>query len=639
MGTAIKAATLAVLLAETCFLPSAAAEPEPVDRGLTYTSLAEAVDSVASKKMRRLRIPGAVVIVVKDGEVILARGYGVANSQSDEPVGVDSTLFRMASLSKLFTTVAVLQLHEHGLIDVGEPIDPYLGDVRLPLQFPEPVTFHHLLTHTAGFDMTDIGDAAKRPEEIVPLEQMVRRGLPPQIFHPGEFFNYSNHGFLLAGYLVGRLSGESFEDYIRVHVFDPLGMTHSTFQQPIPKTIDATPAVGFTWGNVPSDYSNIVPADGLISSGGDMSLFMIALLNGGSLNGQEILMEKTVDLMFRQQFTRASSKEGMAYGFHEEIHKGWRVLEHSGAQLGFLSLLQLVPEKKIGVLIVHNSRGISRAFRQHVSRVALDALLESKNQDTADLIAAHDDNDDVSEFAGIYRTVNYPRSTFEKVMTLFGRFSSEIEVATTQDGGLSIGGDRYFRLEGNLFGYRDGAGMRRFEFLKDNQGHATHLVRGREGYERIPWYEAGRIKLPVFFGCLFLLATRSLYVSVHVLWRKFKTGKTGREGVNATEHIVDLLQYWAGTSLVLAFAGIVVHFRVYGDQLSDYGVPASFKLVLLVASCGGVLSAILPVTTIAMWRSKSKQTGGRLLQTVLNCAAVVVAVYLFGSNVIGINFL
>ena len=174
-------------------------------------------------------VAGAVVAVVKDGAVLTEKGYGYADVAAKLPVDPRATLFRPGSTSKLFTWTAVMQQVELGKIDLDRDVNEYLDFKIRPYQ-GQPVTMRQIMTHTAGFEEALEGllvDAAAVP----PLDQVVKHWVPRRIFAPGTTPAYSNYATTLAGYIVQRVSGEPFDDYIDRHIFQPLGMAHSTFSR------------------------------------------------------------------------------------------------------------------------------------------------------------------------------------------------------------------------------------------------------------------------------------------------------------------------------------------------------------------------------------------------------------------------
>jgi len=178
-------------------------------------------------------LPGAVVVVVKDGHVLTERGFGFADRKARKPVDPARTLFRPGSISKLFTWTAVMQQVQAGKIDLDADVNTYL-DFKIPPAFGKPITMRNLMTHTAGFEETVKYLITANPKLLKPLDQVLKRWVPDRIYAPGAMPAYSNYGASLAGYIVERVSGEKFEDYIQRHIMAPLGMNHSSFAQPLP---------------------------------------------------------------------------------------------------------------------------------------------------------------------------------------------------------------------------------------------------------------------------------------------------------------------------------------------------------------------------------------------------------------------
>jgi CubicO group peptidase (beta-lactamase class C family) len=174
---------------------------------------------------------------VKDGEVLFTRGYGKANVEKGEPVLADKTLFRIASITKLFTTTAVMQLAEEGKLDLHRDINTYLTDVEIPNTYPgRPLTLHHLLTHSAGFEEHYTGSGARDASDVEPLDEYLSEQMPARVRPPGEVSSYSNYGMSLAGLVVQEVSGVPFDRYVEENVLDPLRMeSTTTVQPPVPK--------------------------------------------------------------------------------------------------------------------------------------------------------------------------------------------------------------------------------------------------------------------------------------------------------------------------------------------------------------------------------------------------------------------
>jgi CubicO group peptidase (beta-lactamase class C family) len=227
---------------------------------LERTDLEPWLDGALPGAMRAGGIAGGVVVVVKEGSVLLAKGYGLADVATRRLVDPDRTLFRPGSISKLFTTVAVMQLVQSGRVALDRDVNEYL-DFSIPPAFRRPVTVRDLLRHTAGFDETIRGLVFFDSTRIEPLADYVRANLPARVYPPGEVPAYSNYGMALAGYVVQRVSDQTFEDYVARHVFGPLGMARASFRQPLPDSLRAFLSTGYRKVGDPIPFEIFGPLD------------------------------------------------------------------------------------------------------------------------------------------------------------------------------------------------------------------------------------------------------------------------------------------------------------------------------------------------------------------------------------------
>jgi CubicO group peptidase (beta-lactamase class C family) len=348
--------------------PAAAAQ---TGHALTQDDLSAFLDGFMPYAMKRGEVAGAVVVVVKDGQPLLQRGYGLADVATRKPVDPDNTLFRPGSVSKLFTWTAVMQLVQAGKIDLDSDINTYL-DFKIPAAFGKPITMRNLMTHAAGFS-----DAAKDligtdPASMPGLEAALKAAVPERLFPPGTVPAYSNYGAALAGYVVQRLSGEPFTVYIANHILKPLGMSHSTFEQPLPKPLAPDMSSGYNTASGPAQAFELVeisPAGGLSASGADMGKFMLAQLQDGTLGAAHILDAKTAQLMHSPQFQPVPPLTAMDLGFYQEPGNGHRVIGHAGDTQFFHSDLHLYLDDHVGLYLSMNSAGAAGAA--HAIREAL----------------------------------------------------------------------------------------------------------------------------------------------------------------------------------------------------------------------------------------------------------------------------
>ena len=300
-------------------------------------------------------IGGAVVVVVKDGQVLTERGFGYADVKRQKPIDPKTTLFRPGSISKLFTWTAVMQLVQAGKIDLDADINTYL-DFKMPPAFGKPITMRDLMTHRPGFEEAVKYLISEDPKHIPSLGDALKRWTPARVYAPGTLPAYSNYGASLAGYIVERVSGEPFDAYVEHHIFQPLGMAHSSFRQPLPSTLAPLLSNGYERASGDPHAYEIIPlspAGALAATGDDMARFMIAQLNQGG----PLLAPQTAAYMHKVNDTPIPGMPGMALGFYHEDRNGLNIIGHGGDTDWFHSDLHLYLDKDVGFFISLNSLG------------------------------------------------------------------------------------------------------------------------------------------------------------------------------------------------------------------------------------------------------------------------------------------
>src|SRR5436190_22592054 len=254
---------------------------------LTAENLNAWLDGFVPFAIAKGDVPGAVVVVVKDGQILASRGYGYADVAKKTKVDPATTMFRPGSISKLFTWTAVMQQVEAGKIDLNADVNQYI-DFKIPPFQGKPVTMLNLMTHTPGFEEAVKDLITLKEKDYVQFDALLKRWVPNRIYAPGTTPAYSNYGASLAGYIVQRVSGEPFDAYVQRHIFAPLGMQHATFTQPLPANLKPLMAEGYISGkDKPYGYEFVsaAPAGSLAATGEDMGKFMIAHLQKGQYNG------------------------------------------------------------------------------------------------------------------------------------------------------------------------------------------------------------------------------------------------------------------------------------------------------------------------------------------------------------------
>ncbi|HEX8415085.1 MAG TPA: serine hydrolase domain-containing protein, partial [Sphingomicrobium sp.] len=293
------------------------------------------LDGFLPYAIARADIPGAVVVVVSNGEVVTQRGYGYANVAKRTPVDPRATLFRPGSISKLFTWTAVMQMVEQGKLNLDADVNKYL-DFKIPPYQGKPITLRQIMTHTAGFEEQVKDIIVTDPKSAIPYETLLKRWTPHRVYAPGTTPAYSNYATALAGYAVQRVSGEPFDTYVERHIFAPLRMTRSSMRQPLPANLRPLMSEGYGPGEdkpIGFEFVGPAPAGSLSSTGEDMARFMIAHLQ----NGAGILQPRTAALMHSPANTPIPGLNGMAYGFYQHNVNGRRVIGHGGDTNAFHS--------------------------------------------------------------------------------------------------------------------------------------------------------------------------------------------------------------------------------------------------------------------------------------------------------------
>jgi len=364
---AAAALALALTSARLCAAPVAASAPAASAVPIAPAAAAHALDAQDAQAwldglmptaLRTARTPGAVVVIVKDGQVLLEKGYGLADQKTRTPVDPKRTLFRPGSTSKLFTWTAVMQLVEQGKLDLDVDVNRYL-DFQIPPYDGQPITLRQIMTHRTGFEER-IKDLLAFNVPEPPLKDVLSGNMPARIFAAGTTSAYSNYATGIAGHIVESVSGMPFDDYIDKNVFGPLGMQHSTFRQPLPDALKGDMATGYEESDKPGlgfEVVNVPPAGALSSTGDDMSHFMIAHLADGRYGDAQILKPETARMMHTTVTRPFPDLNGIALGFYQADINGHRVIAHGGDTDYFHSDLWLFLDDHVGMFISVNALG------------------------------------------------------------------------------------------------------------------------------------------------------------------------------------------------------------------------------------------------------------------------------------------
>ncbi|MGH6909479.1 MAG: serine hydrolase domain-containing protein, partial [Phenylobacterium sp.] len=392
------------------------------------------LDGFLPYALARSDIAGAVVVVVKDGEVLTERGYGYADVEAGRKMDPQVTLIRPGSVSKLFTWTAVMQLVEQGKLDLDADINTYL-DFKVPPRDGKPITLRNLMTHTPGYEDRFKRIFVDRMDLRPSLAAYVKTTAPTRIHPPGETPAYSNYGAALAGYIVTRVSGEPFDTYVERHIFAPLGMAHSTFREPPPGAMAAQVARAYERASRPAKPFEIVgpaPAGSMSASGDDLARFMIAHLQNGRFGDARILQEATARQMHTPQREIVPHIKSLALGFLSQDRNGHTIIGHAGDTHWSHSQLSLLPDDNVGVFVSLNGRG-NDAETSNIRHLLLANFMDRYFPDarpplpTLPTAKAH-----AAQMAGEYRSAQRQETSFLAVIGLL----TPVKLTAEPDGTL-----------------------------------------------------------------------------------------------------------------------------------------------------------------------------------------------------------
>ncbi|OEI76129.1 penicillin-binding protein [Bacillus subtilis] len=318
-------------------------------------------DPLFEEKMKKYNVNGSSFVVVHDGKVVVNKGYGYADKEKKIPVTKD-TVFQIASVSKTFTALAVMQQVDKGKLKLDQDVQKYLGGLKIPNQTGKPLTLFDMLTYTSGVDFPDLTNITG-PEYInnnIPMKEFFSKHMPTVIRPPGEAYTYDNVSFALAGLAVENVTSTSFSKYMEKNIFKPLDMK-STSMSFTPDLLERMAThYGPTGDPIPTSGSGLrdTPQGGILSTAEDMSKYMIMQLQKGKFKDKEIVIEKSIDMMHAYQVFDDKTIPVATIGFEtpfNEFANGQHVVIKGGSMPGHQSLLILVPEQKTAFFMSYNN--------------------------------------------------------------------------------------------------------------------------------------------------------------------------------------------------------------------------------------------------------------------------------------------
>lgn len=598
----------------------ALAPATPARREMTAADVEAFLDGLMPLQIEQSDIAGAVVTVVKDGQVLFAKGYGYSDFEKRVPVSPELTLFRTGSVTKLFTWTAVMQLVEQGKADLDADVNTYL-DFKIPQTHGKPVTLRNLLTHRGGFQET-LKNLGAQNRGTVDLGQYVRENIPDQIFAPGSTPSYSNYGASLAGYVVERISGVSFDQYVEDNIFKPLGMTQSTLRTPLPKAFEAHMSKGYvlaSGGAKDFEIVNGYPAGSQSASALAMTRFMLAFLANGELDGQRILKPETVTQMLNTVTAYDPRQNGIALGFYEETRNGLRIVGHGGDTIYFHSDLHLVPSEKLGFFVSYNSAGkASTPPRSPLWAKFLDRYFPASD---TNVLPAKDAVKGLTaaDVAGSYLTSRRADTSLLRLLTELGQPT----VAPREDGSITVdvfttlsGQPRVFHPAGDgLFLEKHGQGKLVFTQGEDGVMRMLSSAAGVQVFERAPPMRNAMFLLLGLGVSLGIVILNIIGVPVAALVRRHYGVEQDWETPARLLRIATVLVSIAMLFFIGGIAGFLISILSESPWSLDSSADASIAFMQKVgwAASAGVL--LVAAHAYIAWISPERGFLGRMKET------------------------
>lgn len=316
------------------------------------------LERVVTAELEETKTPGALVAIVQGDRVVYAKGFGIANVETGQPM-TPEMLFPIASMTKMYTAAALVSLAEEGKIDLNAPIGRYLGGLSPRLA---SVSAHQLLSHTAG--LKDLGVPPGRLFDDAGVAELVRSYNDTLFFaEPGAIFSYANTGFNISGYLVERVAGKPYSQVVQERLLGPLGMARSTFQLPMVMTYPFSQMHAGETGKPaallrPMALSPPWPAGGMFSNVDDLARFAVAFMNDGRIDGKQAIPAPIVKCLSIPRTPVRSQFEGGSYGYGLLMleRRGVRLVMHGGTFTGYTSAFAMAPDQRVAVIMFVNRR-------------------------------------------------------------------------------------------------------------------------------------------------------------------------------------------------------------------------------------------------------------------------------------------
>jgi CubicO group peptidase (beta-lactamase class C family) len=628
--------------------PLTAAEPSEALPGLEPF-----VDGIVANAMAQ-PIAGAAVVVVKDGRILLLKGYGIDSIHPIRAVDPRRSLFRIGSISKTFIWVALMQLAERGKLKLEDPVNDHLPvELAIPREgWRRPIRVIDLMNHTAGFEDAEPEDDPYDDALLRPVNEQLRRFRPRRVREPGELYAYSNYGAALAGAVVAHVAGTDFPSYVERHVLGPLDMEHTSFRvaygaraphglpAALPAWLVSDCARGLEWNEghwveIPLRHRLAFAAAGAAwSTAADMARYMLALLEPAQLEHAGVLSQAAYASMTRESFRGAPGLRGVHHGFFNSPPGSRSVLghfnlSHSGRVPHFASQLSVYPELGTGIFVTTDG-SLGNRLAGSLSEPLLARYFPAR--ETA-AFAPRAAKQSLQEYAGNYRST---RRAYTKLEAIFSS-ASVFRVDATPEGFLiwQAGGEplvRFAMIARDLFQAVNGDN--RIAFLRDAHGAVTRLVGAAISCERSGFFDS-QVWLVTVFVCGFVV-TLGILDGARRRRRQSIVLETRGERRSALLMTV-LASVWLAFFAVAGIWDAINGASDWNGLFVDFPQPV-VKVALSILLVAAAVTLLALATLLPVWRDRHWSLGRRLRHSVALLVLLALVLTLSHWNAIGFNY-
>lgn len=590
------------------------------------------VDGVVKPLMQKEHSPSGIVAVMKDDKIIFQKGYGYIDVEKRIPVDAETSMFRPGSISKLFTWVSVMQLAEQGKLDIDTDVNEYVTQFKIEDTFPgKPITLRHILTHTPGYEDGALGYLIINDvDRIMPLAEALEKYQPERVVEPGTRVAYSNWATALAGLIVANVSGEDFNTYVDNHIFKPLGMTHSTFREPLPAELEPFMAKAYTYGagkykETPYEIiTNFGPAGAAAVSAPDMAKFARALLNGGEYDGARILKEETLNQMLNEGFSHDPRARGTGLGFLKRDFGGseFENFGHDGGTTIFISHFGLSIPNDFMLFSSFSGPGAGPVHQAFVENF----YDEFFPQDLPYIEPPADFQSRGQKYAGTYVSSRNSHTKVESILRGLG----SVNVAVMPDNTLMIGETRYVEVGDNVFRQVDDNDQ--VIFQENEAGEITGYV--LDGMGVMQFYPAKFYETKGYISMvlgLSLVVFVGVFVRLALQWARFRACEGQAKNAYRATLVV------AGANILFfVFIGITL---MGGMQQLFYSIPGTLKFALVFPIVALLATLYHLYTTFLVWRNGLFEgVWPRIRHSLMAFFAVLMIAFYHSWNLIGFNY-